>query len=287
METRRMIRKICRRGSISALVTVVLILLAATTFSSGCVKMLQGSTEPAQAGDIPPPATTGTDVVSALTDPTSGSVQPAPLIEMTPAKSEAVTEVAPFLTPNPYPILHAARINDTPRYNRLDRGVEFEKTYHLGGNAIGLQVNVAEGPLYVVFEVTPEYDCLKSPDSCRGSMTSPVNRPYMTITVRDNQTHEIVAQDGYGREYSSDTGTYEFVITTTDAEGTTTTTTTSSGPRYIAVYKEGVFHITIEGNYLDVNVKILTGAMPSKLDIETGATPAPVKTQEGIPPEWW
>ncbi|MDO8871133.1 MAG: hypothetical protein Q7V05_00165, partial [Methanoregula sp.] len=61
------------------------------------------------------------------------------------------------------------------------------------------------------------------------------------------------------------------------------TTTSTPGPRYIAIYKEGVFHITIEGNYLDVTVKILTGALPSKLDIETGSgsTPPPAE----IPPE--
>jgi len=280
-----MTRKIRWLGSIPVLTTIILMLLVATTVSSGCVKMLQGSTEdPAHAGDGSPIRTTdmiGTSSLGSTPDP----VQQSPLVGITPAKSEAVTEVAPFLTPDPYPVLHAARINDTPRYNRLDRGVEFEKTYHLGGNAIGLQVNVAEGPLYVVFEVTPEYDCLASPDSCRGSMTSPVNRPYMTITVRDNQTHEIVAQDGYAREFSSDTGNFKFSITSTDEDGTTTSTSTTSGPRYIAVYKEGVFHITIEGNYLDVNVKILTGAMPSKLDSETGSgsTAADISPDE----EFW
>jgi len=31
--------------------------------------------------------------------------------------------------------------------------------------------------------------------------------------VRDNQTHEILVQDGYAREYSSDTGNYEFSFT--------------------------------------------------------------------------
>ena len=269
---------------IAVICTIVLILLAATTFSCGCVRMVQKSTEPAQSSDISSQTSTGSGVSSAPPFTSPGSGQSLPLVEMTPAKSEVVTVVSPFLTPDPYPILHGVRINDTPMDNPLDRNPEFEKTYSLSGYATGLLVNVAEGPLYIVYVITPKYDCIKSPDSCKGNLAASVNRPYMTITVRDNQTKEIVAQDGYAREFSSDTGNYEFSTTyTDDTTGTTTTTTTTPGPRYIPIYKEGIYHVTIEGNYLDVDVKILTGTSPSKLDVGTGAisTPAPSET----PPE--
>jgi hypothetical protein len=216
--------------------------------------------------------------VSDLPSVVAGSSEQSPVVVMTPSKSDIVTVVAPILTPDPYPILHAARINDSPQYNPLDRTVEFEKNYHMTGYATGLLVNVAEGPLYIMYEVSPEFDCLKDPDTCRGTTLAPVTRPYMKMTVRDNQTLDIVAEDGYAREFSSDTGKYEFSVTTTNADGSTETTTTSPGPRYIAIYKEGVYHVTIEGNYLDLKVKILTGAMPSRLDLGNGDSSGTTET---------
>jgi len=274
-------------GSFTILCTMMLILLAAMTCSSGCIKMLQKSTEPAQAENSSSQSTTGMNATSALPDATPGSLREAPVAEMTPAKSEVVTEVTPFLTPDPYPIIHGIRVNAAPMDSPLDRSPEFEKTYNLRGNASGLLVNVAEGPLYIVYVVTPEYDCRANPDSCRGNLAASVNRPYMTITVRDNQTHEIVAEDGYAREYSSDTGNEVFTNTTTDYRtGITYTTTSYPGPRYIAIYKEGAYQITIEGNYLTVDVKILTGASPSRLDLGNGDTSTPLQAETPPEDEW-
>jgi hypothetical protein len=194
-------------------------------------------------------------------------------------KSDVVIEVTPFTTPNPYPIIHGVRINSTPQYAFLYRQPEFTKTYTLGGNAVGLLVNVAQGPLYIRYIVKPKYDCLKDPDSCRGTVLVPVNRPYMTITVRDNQTQKIVAESGYAREYSSDTGNYH-ITTTVESEDSTEAGTYESepGPRYIPVYKEGQFQITMEGNYLDVTISVITGASPDLLTAQeksVSTTPAP------------
>jgi hypothetical protein len=276
-----------RAGSFTVLYTVVLILLAAMTCSSGCIKMLQKSTGPVPADNGSSQSTAGMNFASALPDATPGSLRQAPDAEMTPAQSEVVTEVVPFLTPDPYPIIHGVRVNAAPMDSPLNRSPEFEKTYNLEGNAFGLLVNVAEGPLYIVFLVTPEYDCMANPDSCRGNLAASVNRPYMTITVRDNQTHEIVAEDGYARGYSSDTGNEVYHNTVADiSTGVTTTSTAPSGPRYIAIYNEGAYQITIEGNYLTVDVKILTGATPTGLDIGKWgtSTPAPAGTPSGD--EW-
>ena len=64
----------------------------------------------------------------------------------------------------------------------------------------------------------------------------PVNRPYMTITVLDNQTQQIVAEDGYAREYSSDTGNYQYTNTVASSDSTEAGTYTSEPePRYISV----------------------------------------------------
>jgi hypothetical protein len=109
----------------------------------------------------------------------------------------------------------------------------------------------------------------------------------MTITVRDNQTHEIVAEDGYSRGYSSDTGNEMYHNTVADiSTGTTTTSTAPSGPRYIAIYNEGAYQITIEGNYLTVDVKILTGASPSRLDLGNGDASTPTQEAAASEDEW-
>jgi len=269
----------------TVLCTMVLVLLAATICSGGCInKIMQKSTDTTQAEEGSSRNTTGLNITPAQPKITTGSHQQAPVVEMTPAKSNVVTEVSPFQTPDPYPILHGTRINASPIENPLYRNPEFEKNYPLDGNMTGLLVNVVEAPLYIVYQVTPKFDCMVNPESCRGKLAASVNRPYMTMTVRDNQTHEIVAQDGYGREFSSDTGRYEITISSIDDAGKTVTTKASPGPRYIAIYKEGLYHITIEGNYLEVNVQILTGAIPSRLDVGNGDTS---KQAETSPEDEW
>jgi hypothetical protein len=247
---------------------IVIVLLVALTGCAGCIKAVQNGlggenvTESTNLQD-------STDLQAALTTPT-----PVAVPVLTPVKSDIVTEVAPYITPNPYITQHGVRINSTPQYRFLYRQPEFTQTYTLSeSKPVGLLVNVAQGPLYVVYTVKPKNDCLK--DSCRGSINTTVNRPYMTITVRDNQTKEIVAEDGYAREFSSDTGNYEFTITTTsddnsdtsDDSSDTESYTSEPGPRYIPVYKEGQFLITIEGDYLDVTVSIITGASPDPLEM--------------------
>lgn len=249
--------------------TLLLLLIS----SAGCVKVIQKSIDTsAPAGsETPVPADTLVErqnIAASAPDPSSGS---AALPKITPSRSNITVDVAPILTPDPYPIIHGTRINETPWYDFRYRQPEFTKKYRLDGNATGLLVNVVEGPLYIVFVVTPQQDCLVSPSSCRGTMKSPVTRPSLKITVRDNQTYEIVAEDGFGREFSSDTGNYQFIITSKNADGSTTTTTSTPGPRYITIYKEGVYHLTIEGNNLDVDLSIITGSSPDPLDVSLGS----------------
>ena len=266
------------RGTRIALTLILIIFVLA----SGCINYLPGLTskdgEGAGMADPENPYDFNEDDL--MHAPGIPTVVPAAGI--TPQKSDLVIEVTPIVTPDPYPVLHGTRINETLQSSRLDRISEFEKTYTLRGNATGLLVNVVEGPLYIAFEVKPMFDCLASPTSCRGNMENPVQRPYMTITVRDNATHEIIAKDGYAREFSSDTGSYQ--ITVESEEGSSTST---PGPRYIIIYKEGTFHITLEGNYLDVSLRVATGASPTTQElVVSGAapTPAPSTPEEE---EWW
>jgi hypothetical protein len=260
-----------------AICVVLLILLAATMFSCGCIKKVQNLTESAEGSFTVIPVNPGDATLPDAT-PSGGiaaSVSPAPVVQMTPAKSEIATEVAPILTPDPYPIIHGLRLNETRQYSFLDRMPEYQRIYTLGGNATGLLVNVVEGPLYIVYVIEPQNDCIVDPESCRGEMLKPVQRPYLTITVRDNQTQEIVAQDGYGGTYSSDIGHYEVKVEEIKADGSTETNKYYPGPRYIAIYKEGTFHITIEGNYLDVGLSVITGASPDPLEVNEEPTYVP------------
>jgi hypothetical protein len=211
--------------------------------------------------------------------------------KITPLKTNITQDVLPILTPDPYPVLHGTRINETPQFDFRYRVPDFTKKYSLQANATGLLVNVVEGPLYIVYTIKPQYDCLAEPCTCRGSIDAPVTRPFMKITVRDNRTQEIVAEDGYGGEFSWDTGNYEFIATAQNIDGQIVTTTSMPGPRYIAIYREGVYHLTIEGNNLDVDLSIITGASPDPLAAamqeRQGRTVTPTMGPAPPPDETW
>lgn len=248
--------------------TALVLLLIVFAGCCGCInkfKEMQGSGET----PVTPEVTAPPIQIIPTTVPTPEET----IVQVTPMKSDVVVEVTPFTTPDPYPIIHGVRVNSSPQYSFLERTPEFSKNYKLQGNGVGLLVNVVQGPLYIVYTIDPEYDCLKDPDSCRGTILVPVSRPYMTITVRDNQTQEIVAQSGYGREYSSDTGTYRFTFTGTgDNPQDNGNSVSEPGPRYVAIYKEGQFQITMQGNYLSVDLDIITGASPIPADLTDAST---------------
>ena len=266
----------------------IVLILAAAIVTSGCINKVMPGTSAEPTPEISLQTTSMIEDPSASSTTAYAPVAQIPAVEMTPAKSEAVIEVAPILTPDPYPILHGTRINATPLSDRLNRAQIFEKTYHLTGGAEGLLVNVAEGPMYIVYDVTPQNDCLA--DHCRGDNSKPIQRPYLTITVRDNETQEIIVEDGYARGYSWDPGNYEVSksITTNDPHYTEQTTrdfNIDTGPRYIPVNREGTFHITIEGAYLDADLRILTGPTLEGLtntDLTTAPT-AEIPSEE----EWF
>lgn len=301
----------CRRGTRRAgpVMVILILFVIAAAFIPGCLKIVQQAGNDKSPGDPPViPAnqmtalenSPGHPAVSTAAGPlppfpegrqTGTPAQTAMSAPETSPSPKVVSEVAPFLTPDPYPVLHGTQFNNTHDFSRLGgTGIEFEKAYVLNGNANGLLVNVTKGPLYIIYEVTPQNDCLMDSGSCQGDMTKPVNRPYLSITVRDNTTKEIVAEDGYGREYSSDTGHATYSNTGKDTADSLlssatygdVTTISSPGPRYIKIYKDGVFHITLEGSFLSVNVKIRTGATPDKVQSTVQSSSSPQPT---IPPE--
>lgn len=178
-----------------------------------------------------------------------------------PTSLDLVTSALPELTPDPYPGQHAVQINASDGSLRQVRLAEFRQTYTLRGNSTGLVVNATtlKGPLWIWFEVKPLYDCIENPDSCRGKTGKSISLPYLTITVRDNQTREIVAEDGYGRIYSSQTTN-----------------------RTIKIYREGRYHLTLTGDSVDVTLAVATGAAPVLNETQQAAGSSPTKT---LPPE--
>lgn len=277
-------------GAVMPAGVALLLVLVVLALSSGCVsKLLAGNTETEMPGyDEPdlPPASSGF-MSGANPEDMAGLPYSAPVAEITPVKSEIVMEVAPVVTPDPYPILHGTRINETRQYRFLDRQPDFTKSYIFRGNATGLLVNVAQAPLYIVYIVKPQNDCMANRGSCRGDLEKPVQRPYLTITVRDNLTQEVLAEDGYGGVYSWNTGNYQFSIESEEGSFQSETS-----PRHIVLYREGQFHITMEGNYLDIDLSIITGASPDPLEVSTEkqsgqspfSSPTPSTPEEE---EWW
>jgi hypothetical protein len=180
---------------------------------------------------------------------------------MTPHRSNITSEAVPILPEDPYVMQHGTRINQTGVFNRAILLAEFEKTYVFRGNATAFHVNVVEGPLIIEYEVTPQVDCLGSLESCRGSNAKPVQRPYFTMTVRDNATHQVIAENGYGREYSSQT------------------------INWITIYREGEYHVTMTGNYLDVFVQVGTGQAANSWDAQWQAGSGSPTADPTPPPE--
>ena len=263
-------------------VPLVLFLIVLMAGSAGCIKLAQNT-----LNGEPAPTTVPTLMETSAITPTAlpqSTPTAAPLPVLTPAKSEIVTAVTPYVTPNPYTFPNAIPINGTPLQPGFQyRQPEFTATYPVNStHPIGLLVNVVQGPLFIVYTVNPKYDCLKDPKSCRGlnpaqtdsadstgTSVNSVNKPYMTITVRDNQTGDIVAEDGYGGVYSSDIGTYQITYTanlSTSVNGKQQQTyVVEPGPRYIAIYREGQFQVTIQGDYLDVTLSVITGTSTNPL----------------------
>jgi|GEM_PF-4862928 len=178
-------------------------------------------------------------------------VQPASPVPETAGTSSFVSDAPPDIPEDPYPLLHAVRLNSTPEALREERIPEFTRTCPLAANATGLLVRVDRAHLILSWNVVPQNDCLANPASCRGSLAHPVQRPHFTISVRDAATtKELVLEDGYGRKYSSDTN------------------------RTMKIYREGSYHITLTGEFLEMKLGIATGASPLAHEMDNRTVPA-------------
>lgn len=247
------------RRSLSCLL-VLAILIITVTVVPGCLKIAQQ-----YSGDRPSEGS-GTQSQNAMEFPTT----PHNLVTQTPSETtvsarvipDLVTDALPELTPDPYPAQHSRQFNTTTDPSRYVRSSEFKKTFILRGNSTGLSVNATslKGPLWISFTVKPLYDCLNDPGSCQGTMAKSISRPYFALAVRDNQTRAIVAEEGYGREFSSQTEN-----------------------KTLKIYREGRYHLTLTGESVDVTLSITTGTAPAQSAAQASA--ASSAQVSDLPPE--
>ena len=250
------------------------IFLMSLVSTSGCIRLAQKSM--GSAGTSGFDANPGSDPsANPYSYPPSGSGDPA-LNQRSPdqtadqnpiasgGKGSFVSESMPEIPADQYPILHGVRLNETPEALHVEWIPEYTKTYTLAANATGLVVRVDHAPLVISFSINPQNDCLTNPDSCRGSLAHPVQRPHFEMTVRDNATRKIVLEDGYGRQFSSDTN------------------------RTLKVYREGTYHLTLSGEFLDVSLGIATGASPRPGDPKNpGSTVSEAMTPQPNDQYWF
>ncbi|OPX64392.1 MULTISPECIES: hypothetical protein [unclassified Methanoregula] len=177
---------------------------------------------------------------------------PVTVTDAAPSSPVFVTDAPPYMTPDPYPAQHAMRISTPAEPSRNLRYPDFRRTFALRGNSTGLVVNATSlnnGPLWISFDIEPLHDCLEDAESCRGNTEKTIGRPYFTLTVRDNGTRALVAEDGYGGIYSS-----------------------QKTNRTMKIYEEGWYHLTLEGNWADVTLSLSTGALQNTTPMKTAVT---------------
>jgi len=231
---------------------IILLLIICLSTVPGCIKLMQQGSP----GAIPENGNITAQTTQQEIPGNSVSTQPP--VQTT----DIFTEALPELTPDPYPAQHALAFNAMTDPARYVRAPEFKKTYVLRGNSTGLVVNATslKGPLWISFDIKPLYDCLNDPDSCKGTLGKSISRPYFALTVRDNETRAIVAEDGYGREFSS-----------------------QKENRTMKIYHEGRYHLTLTGESVDVTLYIATGNAPAQS--ATQASAASSAQESDIPPE--
>jgi len=118
----------------------------------------------------------------------------------------------------------------------------FTDTFSLGYTTVTLLVDALKAPLII------DYTISSNEINPRIS--------FLVLTVRDADTLEVVAEEGYGRIYSGNT------------------------EQRITIYRQGRYYLTLYGNKLDVTLSITTGD-----SVASSASSTPETPTQG-PPEW-
>ncbi|MDO9036136.1 MAG: hypothetical protein Q7U51_13175 [Methanoregula sp.] len=257
-----MLRNI-KGGSFTVICTILLILLAAMTFSSGCIKYLPTS----NAGDtvVPPrsqeSALTNTSSPMAKVPHMVSPVVSSPVKVTTPADYFRVNEIdpKPYITPDPYALPYRDHGNWTiGEQNRVQKVPQFTKKVVLRSNSTAFLINVTKGPLVVDLTYSPRFP---NPDKTSTKGTNSFVFSNAEVIVFDEISNATVAKEGYGGIYSTDLH------------------------KKITVYREGPYVIAIRGNFIDVTMVIITGSAQKPVTtVPTSASENDERKGTAVPP---
>ena len=176
--------------------------------------------EASKATPPPVPETTMiTEIATMLPETTPETPPPTPEIttpEPTPTPPETYAVAAtPIRDPNPYVLPYYSTV-----YNPAGQvfPVIFQQSYAFKYQYEAVVAKVAQAPLIIDFAVSPE--------------TSTPIQSFFMITVRDNTTQQLLAQDGYFRTYST------------------------NSPKRLYFSSPGTYHINMYGAFVDVDLTI-------------------------------
>ena len=191
------------------IVIVVIVLFGAFSFGASQKHLVTPTPVPMAATVTEIPTTVPTPET---TPPTTETTTPPP----TPTQPKTyATAATPIRDPNPYVLPYYSTI-----YNPKGEVFPtiFQQSYTFNYQYEAVVAQVLQAPLIIDFAVTP------------GS-SSPI-RSFFLITVRDNTTQKLLAQDGYFRTYSS------------------------NSPKRLTFSSPGTYHINMYGGFVSVDLTL-------------------------------
>jgi hypothetical protein len=196
---------------VAVALAVIIVVVAIILFGGFYLKV----THPAPS---PTPAPVETALVTEIpttvpapetTPATPETTIPTPTPTQPPTYAVAAT---PIRDPNYYPLPYYSTVYD-PRASNLPP-VIFQQSYEFNFQYEAVVAKVNRAPLIIDFAVSP------------GS-SSPI-RSFFLITVRENSTKKLLAQDGYFRTYSA------------------------QSPKRLIFSSPGTYHINMYGSFVNV-----------------------------------
>ncbi len=238
--------------SISINIGIIFLILLCVS-STGCIKLVQKNHEQSanpQNSDNPSTSSTQT------------SANSPPSITMSPVISE--TEVNPVdvadpILPDDYyrTVRNLSEKNgegsQAPLRSSLNsRTPVYHLKYSPQFNATAIKVNVTRGPLVINFKAIPK-----------------INDPrisFAVITIRELPSKAVVAEEQIDNFPKTDDLSLK---------------ENSKNEKQIEIFKEGLYHINVYGNQIDVDVTVFTG---DSLTIKSDTIPGTASTQ--LPEEY-
>ncbi|MDH7593869.1 MAG: hypothetical protein QHG99_05885 [Methanomicrobiales archaeon] len=205
-----------------------------TALSAGCVSIRKtGEGEGTEA--TPEAGTTGT-----VPAPPPANVPPpatsSPPVTETPAPRSSVVYTDETIPPMDFPITKEKMPSSNATYSGYRTQI-FSASHALKYTNIAFIAEVANPPFIIDLSTQAE-----DPNPWYS---------FLIVTVRDAETKEVLAEDGFGRRYSTDRS------------------------KEIILYRAGKFHVNVYGARVRVDIRIITGDPEAP-----AATATPVPAEE-------